>query len=53
MVEMHSPGLLSVLVEEAIMHSLEKRVAQRQAAGKLMERLVNDGLLSQTKFLEG
>ncbi len=50
---MHSPGLLSVLVSEAIMHSLESKVRVRQAAGKLMEKLIKDGLLSQTKFLDG
>ena len=44
---------MGALVNEGINHTMEKKVEYRVATGKLFNKLVQDKILTQDRFLEG
>ncbi len=51
--EMGGSSVMSVMVREALNHVLEKTSESRHVTGKLFCKLLEEGVLDQTKFLEG
>ncbi len=51
--EMGGASVMSVMVREALNHVLEKTSESRHVTGKLFCKLLEEGVLDQTTFLEG
>ena len=51
--DLRSPNQMGALVSEGINYALEQRVEFRVVIGKLFNKLVQEKILAQDKFLEG